>query len=73
MERQTAGNIFSENNKSIKNVERLIHAKLAHSRSYFATKSDGIITKWPPKYQLFGWLISFGNGEELEPHIHENS
>ena len=70
--RQTAGNIFSENNKSIKNVERLIHSELAHYKSYFATKSDGIITKWPPKYQLFGWLISFGNGGELEPHIHEN-
>ena len=24
------------------------------------------------KIPTFGWLISFGNGGELEPHIHEN-
>ena len=39
-------------------------------RINFKNSEEGLITRWPTEYTLYGWLISIKSGGALKPHIH---
>ena len=38
---------------------------------YFKDSEEGFLKSWPPKNNLYGWLVSMKNGGNLAPHMHE--
>lgn len=70
---QTAGNIFQFPAVEVAKIERLIISTIARYRDEFANRAVGLITLWPEKYKLVGWIVSMNDAGTLAPHIHENS
>ncbi|MAC69155.1 MAG: hypothetical protein CMP84_02935 [Gammaproteobacteria bacterium] len=68
---QTAGNIFSDADAGIKNIEECIRSEINDYRSKFDESSEGLISRWPKNYEIYGWLIRMRDGGFLKPHIHE--
>lgn len=69
--RQTAGNIFATEDEGLNEIEEVIRLEIQKYRSKFADSRDGMITQWPSRYKLNGWLVSMQSGGSLAPHIHE--
>lgn len=70
---QTAGNIFKIRDAGVGKIRNLILSSITEYRKDFEKSNEGLITGWPEKYELVGWIVSMKNGGSLKPHIHENS
>ena len=68
---QSGGNIFDLESKSIRNLEKIIDREINSYRQKFSNSTNKIITKFPKKYTLSGWIIRIKKGDYLKPHIHE--
>ena len=69
--KQTAGNIFSLDDSRINELEKIIRYEVDAYKNGLGNQQDGITRKWPSNYSLFGWIVRFFDGGELDPHIHE--
>lgn len=69
---QTAGNLFDVESSFTDAVQAIILREVEKYRIKFQNSTDGLITKWPNRFRLHGWLIRMNRGGELKPHIHEN-
>jgi hypothetical protein len=45
--------------------------ELDNYRLKFKDSREGLISKWPTNYSLYGWLVSMKNGGAIKPHMHE--
>ena len=68
---QTSGNLFDIKNSFTEQIQKAIRLQIEKYRINFKDSKDGLITKWPTEYSLYGWLISMKSGGELKPHIHD--
>lgn len=68
---QTAGNIFSDSDAGIRKIEERIRSEINEYRLKFEESSEGLISRWPKNYEIYGWLIRMRDGGFLKPHIHE--
>ena len=68
---QTSGNLFDIENSFTEKIQKAIRLELNKYRISFSDSEEGLIKKWPTKYNLYGWLISMKSGGELQPHIHD--
>ena len=68
---QSAGNIFYNENSSIKKIKDIIHKELENYRIKFNNTNEGIIKNWPKNYELKGWLVKMKSGGKIKPHIHD--
>ena len=68
---QTSGNLFDIENSFTEKIQKAIRFELNKYRISFSDSEEGLIKKWPTKYNLYGWLISMKSGGELQPHIHD--
>lgn len=68
---QTSGNLFLLNHDSVKEMKSLIEDKISLYRENYKDYDEGIIKKWPKKYNLFGWLIIMNKSGSLRPHMHK--
>tara|TARA_B110000238_G_scaffold172526_1_gene191037 strand:+ start:3370 stop:4857 length:1488 start_codon:yes stop_codon:yes gene_type:complete len=69
---QTSGNLFHRKSDAVKEIINVIHLEIERYRSHYNDSDEGVITKWPENYDLYGWLISMKNGGELASHMHDN-
>ena len=69
---QTSGNLFHRKGKEVKKILNIIHSEIDKYKTLYKNSSEGIITKWPNKYSVHGWLISMKSGGELASHMHDN-
>jgi hypothetical protein len=69
--RQTAGNLFDFGDKHTEGMKRIILGEVDKYRNSFDETQEGFLKNWPPKFDLYGWLISMTSGGELRPHMHE--
>ena len=67
---QTSGNIFDIMNDDTKEIQNIIRTEVEKYREKFNKSEEGLITKMPTEYSLYGWLISMKSGGNLRPHIH---
>jgi hypothetical protein len=68
---QTAGNIFDLENDFTNKIKNIILLEIEKYKVYFKDSEEGFLKSWPPKSNLFGWLVSMKNGGNLAPHMHE--
>ena len=68
---QSAGNIFYNENSSIKEIKDIIHKELENYLIKFNNTNEGIIKNWPKNYELKGWLVKMKSGGKIKPHIHD--
>ncbi|MDA9034922.1 tetratricopeptide repeat protein [Hyphomicrobiales bacterium] len=68
---QTSGNLFSIENRVIKEIQKIIQLEIERYRINFKKSQEGFIKKWPANYSLYGWLINMKSGGKLNPHIHD--
>jgi len=68
---QTSGNLFDLEHSFVEEIEKAIRLEIDRYRKNFNASAEGLITKWPTDYSLYGWLISMKSGGELKPHIHD--
>ena len=68
---QTSGNLFLLNHDSVKEMKSLIEDKISLYRESYKNYDEGIIKKWPKKYNIFGWLIIMNKSGSLRPHMHK--
>ena len=69
---QTTGNLFSIQNELTRDIEKTIRHEVEKYRLHFENSTEGLITRWPDEYSLYGWLVSMKSGGALSPHMHEN-
>ena len=69
--KQSSGNLFLLEYDFIKELEQILIAKVEAYRQKFSKSDEGFIKNWPDKYCLYGWLVSIGNGGNLDSHIHK--
>ena len=69
---QTSGNLFDIKNSFTEKIEKAIRLEIEKYRIIFKDSKEGLITKGPTDYILYGWLISMKNGGKLGPHIHNS-
>jgi tetratricopeptide (TPR) repeat protein len=69
---QTSGNLFDIKNSFTEQIQKAIRLEVEKYRTNFKNSKDGLITKWPTEYSLYGWLIGMKSGGKLKPHIHSN-
>ena len=67
---QTSGNIFDIINDDTNEIQKIIRTEIEKYREKFKNSEEGLITKMPTDYSLYGWLISMKSGGNLRPHIH---
>ena len=67
---QTYGNLFDMEKDFTEQIQKTVRSEIEKYRIKFKNSKDGLITKWPTDYSLYGWLISMKSGGELKPHIH---
>ena len=68
---QTAGNIFDLENDFTNKIKNIVLLEIEKYKVYFKDSEEGFLKSWPPKSNLFGWLVSMKNGGNLAPHMHE--
>ncbi len=68
---QTSGNLFNIQTDITGEIQKTIRKEIENYRFYFKDSNEGLIKKWPAKYNLYGWIISMKSGGELKPHIHD--
>jgi tetratricopeptide (TPR) repeat protein len=68
---QTFGNLFDIKNDLTDSIQKIIRLEIEKYRINFKSSEEGLITKWPTDYSIYGWLISLKSGGELRPHMHE--
>ena len=69
---QTTGNIFDRKDENINQIKSIIHLEIERYRCHFNNSDEGIITRFPSSYSLYGWFISMRNGGNLSSHMHDN-
>jgi Flp pilus assembly protein TadD len=67
---QTSGNIFDIKSYDTNEIQNIIRAEVEKYRAKFKKSEEGLITKIPTEYSLYGWFISMKSGGNLKPHIH---
>ena len=67
---QTTGNLFEIEGENTAEVQNIIRLEIERYREKYSKSEEGLIKKFPPEYDLQGWLISMTNGGSLRPHIH---
>ena len=69
---QSSGNLFILEKIIMEPIKKIIDIEIQKYRDYFKNSNEGLIQKWPKKYQLYGWLVAMKTGGELSAHMHEN-
>ena len=69
---QTSGNLFNRKDEGIAKIKDIINFEIKKYLVYHKDSDEGIITRWPDNYTLYGWLISMKSGGKLESHMHDN-
>ena len=67
---QTTGNLFEIEEDNTAEIRDIIQLEIERYRKKYSNSEEGLIKKFPPEYDLQGWLISMKNGGSLRPHIH---
>ncbi|MAI94746.1 MAG: hypothetical protein CME45_07020, partial [Halieaceae bacterium] len=68
---QTSGNILAGGSYFSDEARGAIHQEIENYRKQFESSGEGLITSWPDKYEINGWLVRYKNGGSVSPHIHE--
>ena len=68
---QTSGNLFDNTDFNVNKIREVIVLEIEKYRQFFKNSDEGMITQWPKDYSLRGWLVSYKNGGNILPHIHE--
>jgi len=68
---QTSGNLFDKGNDFTDQMQKAIRLEIERYRTNFNSSEEGLISKWPAEFSLYGWLICMKSGGELQPHIHD--
>lgn len=69
---QTAGNVFSQCGELGREIEMIIRTEIENYRKYFKESNEGLISNWPKKYALSGWIVSMAEGGKLAAHMHDS-
>ena len=69
--KQTAGNLFLRNNKSIQSLLEIIKNEIKIYKKSFRDSCD-MINLFPKNFSINGWAIKIQNEGHLDSHIHEN-
>ena len=48
-----------------------IERQIEQYRLKFQDGNQGFLTRWPNRYELFGWLVSIKSGGNLDAHNHK--
>ena len=68
---QTSGNVFNQIGPFRDEIQDIIRKQIEQYRMQFKNSSEGLITSWPVKYDLDGWVVKMKNGGAIKPHMHE--
>ena len=68
---QSGGNFFDINLKDINNLKKIISKEIENYKKFFIKTNDPLITEFPKKYNLSGWIIRMKENDYLKSHIHE--
>ncbi len=68
---QSSGNIFLINEKPIQKFKNLILEEIEAYKENYSSFGSDLISKWPEKYTLYGWLIIMNKGGSLGGHMHK--
>ena len=69
--KQSAGNIFSNENDSIQLLKTCIENQINDYRIKFENNSQNFLKFWPKKYNLYGWIVTMQPGGFLSFHNHK--
>jgi len=69
--KQTSGNLFLRNNKSIQSLLEIIKSEIKIYKKSFRDGCD-MINLFPKNFSINGWVIKIQNEGHLDSHIHEN-
>ncbi len=68
---QSSGNLFLLKEPFVKNLRLSIEGQIEQYRLEFQDGNQGFLTRWPNRYELFGWLVSIKSGGNLDAHNHK--
>ena len=68
---QTAGNVFDQMGPHTNKIQDIIRMEIEDYRLRFKESREGLITSWPTKYRLNGWIVKMKNGGAIKPHMHD--
>lgn len=69
---QSAGDIFSLDNKIFDEIHRIISNEIVIYREKYKDSNSKFIQKWPKDYELKGWYIKMQKNGNLKRHMHED-
>ena len=69
--KQSTGNLFILEKNRTEEIKKIIDIEITKYKEYFKNSKEGLITKWPKKYKLYGWLVAMKSGGKLSAHMHE--
>lgn len=69
--KQTSGNLFLRNNKSIQSLLEIIKSEIKIYKKSFRDGCD-MINFFPENFSINGWVIKIQSEGHLDSHIHEN-
>ena len=68
---QSSGNLFLLEEPFVKSLRLSIERQVEQYRLKFQDGNQGFLTRWPDRYELFGWMVSIKSGGNLDAHNHK--